>query len=75
LIGHAAAAPPIALMKLRRRIAAPEAQGLCGLRYGMTQLQQGFTTGGMGSDSYFAWQQSQERMSALGQKQTSQGIN
>jgi hypothetical protein len=24
----------------------------------MTQLQQGFTTGGMGSDPHFAWQQS-----------------
>jgi hypothetical protein len=44
-------------MKVRRRIAAPKAQGLCGPCYGLTQLQQGFTTGGMGSNRHFAQQQ------------------
>jgi hypothetical protein len=40
-------------MKARRRIAAPKAQGLCGPCYGLTQLQQGFAHGGMGSDRHF----------------------
>jgi hypothetical protein len=45
-------------MKVRRRIAAPKAQGLCGPCYGLTQLQQAFTTAGMGSDRHFAQQHS-----------------
>jgi len=56
LSGYAAAVIPS--IKVRRRIAATKAQSLCGLCFGMTQLQQGFTTGGMGSDRHFAWQQS-----------------
>jgi len=55
-------------MKVRRRIAAPKAQGLCGPCYGLTQLQQGFTPGRMGPTLHFAWQQSPGR-NALGQKQ------
>jgi hypothetical protein len=56
--GQAAADPVITLMKSRRRIAAPKAQSLCGLCFGTTQLQQGFMTGGIGSDRHVAWQQS-----------------
>src|SRR5262249_44416657 len=56
--GHATPKAAIPSMKVRRRIAAPKAQGLCGPCYGLTQLQQGFTTGGMGSNSHFAQQQS-----------------
>jgi hypothetical protein len=41
-------------MKVRRRIAAPEAQGLC---HGRTQLQQGFATGEMGFRGKLARQQ------------------
>src|SRR5262249_1648780 len=56
--GHATPKAVIPSMKARRRIAAPKAQGLCGPCYGVSQLQQGFTTGGMGSDRHFAQQQS-----------------
>jgi len=56
--GHATPKAAIPLMKARRRIAAPKAQGLCGPCFGTTQLQQGITTCGMGSDGHFAWQQS-----------------
>ena len=52
--GHAAADPTITLMKSRRRIAFTKA----GTTPNRTRLQQGFTTGGMGSDHHFAWQQS-----------------
>jgi hypothetical protein len=51
--GQAAADPAITLMKSRRRIALPEA----GTTPNRTRLQQGFPTGGMGSDPHFAWQQ------------------
>jgi hypothetical protein len=44
------------ITKSRRRIAAPKAQGLCGPCCGTTQLQQGITTRGMGSDCHFAQQ-------------------
>ncbi|MGB5181669.1 MAG: hypothetical protein WBO12_05715 [Xanthobacteraceae bacterium] len=44
--GHAAAVIPS--IKVRRRIAATKAQSLCGLCFGMTQLQHGFANGGMG---------------------------
>jgi hypothetical protein len=54
--GHATPKAAIPSMKARRRIAAPKAQGLCGSRYGLTRLQQGFATGGMGSDRHFAQQ-------------------
>ena len=54
--GQAVAAPTMPLMKSRRRIATPKAQGLCGLCIGRTQLQQGFTSDEMGSDR--AWQSS-----------------
>jgi hypothetical protein len=40
-------------MKSRRRIAAPKAQSLCGLFYGMSQLQPGINPG-MGSALPFA---------------------
>ena len=55
---HAVAKVTIPLMKLRRRIAAPKAQGLCGLCL-EKRLQQGFTTGEMGFRGQFAGQQSQ----------------
>ena len=45
-------------MKSRRRIAFAQGLGLRRLRLTMMQLQQGFATGGMGSDHHFAWQQS-----------------
>src|SRR5262249_26018193 len=51
--GQAAADPAITLMKSRRRIAFTKA----GTTPNRTRLQQGFPTGGMGSDRHFAWQQ------------------
>jgi hypothetical protein len=48
-----AAAPAITLMKLRRRIALPEAKD----RAWLVQLQQGFATGEMGFRVSFARQQ------------------
>jgi len=57
-------------MKSRRRIAAPKAQSLCGLRFGMTQLQQGFAAGGMGFRIKSHGSNFEPLMSALGQKQT-----
>jgi hypothetical protein len=57
-------------MKSRRRIAAPEAQGLCGPCYGMRQLQQGFSTDGMGFRLKSHGNNFEPPMSALGQKQT-----
>ena len=45
-------------MKSRRRIASPKGSGVRRLLLTGTRLQQGFTTGGMGSDHHFAWQQS-----------------
>src|SRR6516162_5250552 len=65
--GQAAADPAIALMKSRRRIALPEA----GTTPRRKRLQQGFTTGGMGSDGHLRSNNPQHRMSALGQKRTS----
>jgi hypothetical protein len=56
--GHAAAKAAIPSMNARRRIAAPKAQGLYGLCFGMTQLQQGFATDGMGFRVQVARQQS-----------------
>src|SRR5262249_5192812 len=56
--GQAVAEPTIPLMKSRRRIAFAQGLGLRRLRLTMMQLQQGFATGGMGSDYHFAWQQS-----------------
>src|SRR5499427_9006707 len=55
--GNAAADPAIPWMKSRRRIAAPRLRAVrtC---FGMSQLQQGITTGGMGSECHFAQQQS-----------------
>jgi hypothetical protein len=58
--GDATPKAAIPSMKVRRRIADPKAQGLCGPCYGMPQLQQGFAIGETGS-----------LMFALGQKQTS----
>jgi hypothetical protein len=52
--GHEAADPAITVMKSRRRIAFTKA----GTTPNMTRLQQGFATGGMGSDRHFARQQS-----------------
>src|SRR6516225_3337087 len=51
--GHVAVAPPSTVMKSRRRIAFTKA----GTTPNRTRLQQGFPTGGMGSDRNFAWQQ------------------
>ena len=65
--GHTTADPAITLMKSRRRIAAPKAQGLCGLCFGM-RLQQGFTTGGMGCARHLAWQQSSRPNVRFGSK-------
>src|SRR6516225_4859930 len=47
----------IPVMKSRRRIAAPRLRAVrtC---FGMSQLQQGITTGGIGTDAHFARQQS-----------------
>jgi len=50
---HAATKTAIPSIKLRRCTAAPKAQSLCGLCFGMTQLQQGITTCGMGSPLSF----------------------
>jgi hypothetical protein len=54
-------------MKVRRRIAAPEAQGLC---HGRTQLQQGFATDEMGFRVRLHGSNPEPLMSALDQKQT-----
>jgi hypothetical protein len=51
--GDAAAKTVIPPMKAHRRIAAPEAQGYAPLCFGV-RLQQGFRTGGMGSQTHFA---------------------
>src|SRR5262249_47925176 len=51
--GHATPKAAIPSMKARRRIAAPKARCLCGPCYGLTQLQQGFTTSGMGPNVRF----------------------
>src|SRR6516225_6033877 len=48
--GQATAEPAIPLMKSRRRIACPKAQDHADFQKG---LQQGFTTGGIGSDRQF----------------------
>src|SRR5215831_7474964 len=48
--GHVAVAPPSTVMNSRRRIALPKA----GTTPNRTRLQQGFMTGGMGSDRHFA---------------------
>jgi hypothetical protein len=68
--GQTVAEPTIPLMKSRRRIAAPKAQSLCGLRFGMTQLQQGFAAGGMGFRIKSHGGNFEPLMSALGQKRT-----
>src|SRR5262249_17885414 len=68
--GHAAADPVTTLMKSRRRIAFTKA----GTTPNRTRLQQGFPIGGMGANRHLAQQQSRDRMSALGQKQTLQRI-
>src|SRR6516165_2842844 len=52
--GQILAEPATTLMKSRRRIAFTKA----GTTPNGTRLQQGFPTGGMGSDRQFAWQQS-----------------
>src|SRR6516225_10711136 len=52
-------------MKSRRRITSPKGSGVRLLLLTETRLQQGFTTGGTGSDRYFAWRDPQDRMSAL----------
>src|SRR6516225_7753302 len=52
--GQATAEPTIPVTKSRRRIAYPKAQDHADFQKG---LQQGFTTGGIGSDRHFAWQQ------------------
>src|SRR6516165_7064296 len=52
--GHEVADPAITLMKSRRRIAFTKA----GTTPNRTRLQQGFTTGGMGSEHHFVRQQS-----------------
>jgi hypothetical protein len=51
--GQTAADQAITLMKSRRRIAFTKA----GTTPSGMRLQQGFPTGGMGSDRHFAWQQ------------------
>ena len=55
-VGQAAAEPAIPFMKSRRRITSPKGSGVRRLLLKGTRLQQGFTTGGMGSDRHFAWQ-------------------
>jgi hypothetical protein len=56
--GHATVEAAIPSMKARRRIPVPKAQGLYRPCFGMTQLQQEFMVGGMGSILHFARQQS-----------------
>jgi hypothetical protein len=58
------AEPATALMKSRRRIAFPEAQ----LRDLASQLQQGFTPGGMGFRGQFAPHQSRASHVRFGSK-------
>src|SRR5262249_24760450 len=56
LSGQTVAVPAIPLMKSRRRIAFTKA----GTTPNRTRLQQGFATGGMGSDHHFARQKFSE---------------
>src|SRR6516164_1277936 len=65
--GHATPKAATPSMKVRRRIAAPEAQGLC---HGRTQLQQGFATDEMGFRVRLHGSNPEPLMSALDQKQT-----
>jgi hypothetical protein len=65
--GQAAAEPTIPLMQSRRRIAFPKA----GTTPTIKELQQGFTTGGMGSGVSLQGTNPKPLMSALGQKATS----
>ena len=58
---------------IRRSIPAPTARGLCGPCVGMTQLERRFTTGGMGSNSHFAWQQSSGPNVRFGSKEADIG--
>src|SRR6516162_5933185 len=51
-----------------RPIAAPQGSGLCGLCFGMTQLQQGFAADGMGFRFKLHGNNFKPPMSALGQK-------
>src|SRR5262249_17910738 len=64
------AEPTIPLMKSRRRIALTKA----GTTPNRTRLQQGFPTGGMGPTDISRGNNSQDRMSALGQKRTSRHL-
>ena len=52
-------------MKSRRRIACPKGPGLCDAP---KRLQQGFSTGEMGSERRFAWQQSRRSNVRFGSK-------